>query len=78
MKTKKTAAELRALVLREIQGKLPCANGIDVSIGAGREPGDWVAYTVPAGQLTWADCAKLIGQVAVRLRGEYELAADGS
>jgi hypothetical protein len=76
MKTKKSAAELRALILSEIQGKLPCANGMDVSIGPGREQGDWVAYIIPSGQLAWADCAKLIGQVAARLREQHELSTE--
>ena len=76
MKTKKSAAQLRALILGEIQGKLPCAHAIDVSIGPGREQGEWVAYIIPSGQLAWADCARLIGQVASRLRKEYELAPE--
>ncbi len=74
MKSQKTAAELRTLILDEIRGKEPCYDGIDVLVEPSRWEDRWVAYVIPpSGFVPWADCAKQIGKVAARYREQYEL-----
>jgi len=74
MKSRKTAAELRALILDEVKHDGGCHDGIDVLVEANRWDGGWVAYVIPPpGFVSWADCAKLIGRAAARYQDQYDL-----
>jgi len=74
-KPAKTKDELRKLILSEIAGQPVCPAGMDVSIRAA-EAGSWEVDSIPPGSIAHADCVHYIGQIARRLRAEYDLAPD--
>ena len=76
MRTAKTRDELRGMILDRIRGVSPYPDGMDVVVTAHPEQG-WTAATKPPmpPNIAWADCAKLVGQIVMELRREYDLAA---
>jgi hypothetical protein len=76
-KPTKSKAELRDLILSEIAKHPVCPAGMDVVIEA-VEGGSWRALSIPpgGGPIAYADCVDYIGQIARRLRVQFDLAPD--
>jgi hypothetical protein len=74
-KPTKSKEELRSLILSEIAAHAVCPAGMDVSIEA-MEGGGWQALSIPPGPIAHADCVNYIGQIAQRLRSEYDLSPE--
>jgi hypothetical protein len=73
----KTKEELERLILDEISNHPVCPPGMGVSVKTtGR--GDWRADAIPpsGSHIAYTDCANYIGEVARRLRSQYDLMPD--
>jgi hypothetical protein len=71
VKERKTAAELRQIILDEVMSRDVCPGGIDLIIEKDEVLG-WTVGTMFPGAI-YGNCVAAVQQACSRLRGKYEL-----